>query len=94
MLLFQRKKERQPNVTEEEGAWGEKKDPWGEKEDPWGKQSFPRLSPPGGFSFCRNRSFAQICDNFHQVFDPHRIPISILTVVSPTDISFPLTSCF
>ena len=32
MLLFQRKKECQPNVTEEEGAWGEKEDPWGEKE--------------------------------------------------------------
>ena len=28
MLLFQRKKECQPNVTKEEGAWGEKEDPW------------------------------------------------------------------
>ena len=41
MLLFQRKKERQPNVTEEEGAWGEKEDPWGEKEDPWANNRFP-----------------------------------------------------
>ena len=49
----------------------------GEKEES-GKQSFPRLSPPGGFSFCRNRSFAHICDNFHQVFDPHRIPFFYL----------------
>ena len=41
MLLFQRKKERQPNVTKEEGAWGEKEDPWGEKEDPWANNRFP-----------------------------------------------------